>query len=224
MPIQGLIEVPGTPLMPARLFERGPDNALQMIEVLQRQVGSVAPGPPGPPGEPGVGTQGTPGYFDIPGISQIMGPPGVNGTPGIDGTPGTNGTNGTNGTPGTPGTPGTNGTPGADGATGPQGPQGDPGPKGSFVKNEEGIYEFACVEASRPYFFHVRRMTEALPKKFIAAVGPDVIEFESRDKRFVLALGIRREYPDWIMPHATEQQYRHSRRFWQQEYIPGGML
>lgn len=171
-----------------------------------------APGPSGPPGAPGPsgGPPGPPGPTGPQGNQGIAGPPGVDGIDGLPGLPGL---------PGNDGLPGANGI---DGAPGGAGPPGEPGPKESIVETAAGIYAFACLEASRPLFAHVRRTNEALPEKFLAAVGPQILRFPSHDGEHELCLGIRSEFPGWFMPGATKEQKDHSRAFWSREHIPGG--
>ena len=105
---------------------------------------------------------------------------------------------------------------------GPTGAVGPTGPKGSFVKTPSGIYELACAEATRPYFFHVRTVEDAIPPAFLETITGDVLRFASHDGRHELCLGIRREFPTWFMPRSNEKQRLHSIEFWNGEYLPEG--
>jgi chitodextrinase len=108
---------------------------------------------------------------------------------------------------------------GPAGPTGPAGSAGPTGPKGSFVKTASGIYEFACAEGSRPFFFHIRHRDELLPQKFVDAVCGPIFYFTSHDGEHELCLAVRAEFPEWLMPDANEEQRAHSVAFWNQEYL-----
>lgn len=106
------------------------------------------------------------------------------------------------------------------GPTGGAGPVGPTGPKGSFVKTESGVYEFACMEGTRPYFFHVRNTDEDLPLAFIQSITGDMLRFPSHDGKHELCLAVRKEFPNWFMPRSNEKQRLHSVRWWGNEYLP----
>lgn len=114
---------------------------------------------------------------------------------------------------------GPTGPAGGPGATGPTGPAGPTGPKGSFVSVESGIYELACAEATRPWFFHIRKTDEEIPRAFLETICGDVLRFPSHDGRHELCFGVRREFPEWFMPRSTPEQMRHSVAWWNQEYL-----
>ena len=103
---------------------------------------------------------------------------------------------------------------GADGMAGPT------GPKGSFVKTDSGIYELACAEGTRPYFFHIRETSEAIPPAFLETITGDVLRFPSHDGRHELCFGVRCEFPDWFMPRSNARQMAHSVKWWNNEYLP----
>ena len=207
---------------------------------------STVPGPPGPtgPSTPGpTGRQGPTGPAStVPGptgpASTVPGPPGPTGpsTPGptgpastVPGPPGPTGpsTPGPTGPASTvPGPPGPTGpsTPGPTGRQGPTGPAstvpGPTGPKGSFVKTQSGVYELACAEGTRPYFFHVRTVPEPIPSEFLETITGKLLRFPSHDGQHELCLAVRREFPDWFMPKSNERQRLHSVQWWGNEYLP----
>lgn len=88
------------------------------------------------------------------------------------------------------------------------------------MKTESGIYELACVEGTRPYFFHVRNTAEAIPAAFLETVTGELLRFPSRDGRHELCLAVRKEFPDWFMPRSNEKQRLHSVQWWGNEYLP----
>ena len=179
-----------------------------------------ADGLPGADGMDGAsGMDGLPGVDGLPGDDGLPGSMGLPGNDGADGLPGADGATGDDGLPGSmglPGNDGADGLPGADGATG------APGPKESKVKTPLGSYSFACTEGTRPLFIHVRRIDEALPEKYLAAIGTSVLRFPSGDGLHELCVGIRAEFPAWIMPACTEEERIRSQAFWAQEHIEGG--
>ena len=125
-----------------------------------------------------------------------------------------------------PGPPGPTGpsTPGPTGRQGPTGPAstvpGPTGPKGSFVKTQSGVYELACAEGTRPYFFHVRTVPEPIPSEFLETITGKLLRFPSHDGQHELCLAVRREFPDWFMPKSNERQRLHSVQWWGNEYLP----
>lgn len=145
-----------------------------------------------------------------------VGATGPQGDPGVDGVDGLNGADGAMGPQGPQGEKGDKGDPGD---TGPQGPQGEPGPKESKVQTPLGFYSFACMEGTRPLFLHIRKVDEELPAKFLAAVGPSILRFPSHDGKHEMCVGVRKEFPEWLMPKCTEEEMRRSRAFWAQEHI-----
>ena len=83
-----------------------------------------------------------------------------------------------------------------------------------------GIFELACAEGTRPYFFHIREVSEAIPEEFLHTVTGELFRFLSHDGRLELCLGVRRDFPDWFMPKSNREQMIHSVKFWNQEYLP----
>lgn len=160
------------------------------------------------------------------------GPAGPTGDTGPTGSTGPTGPMGPAGGPmgpsgltGPTGPTGPAGPAGPAGPTGPvstvAGPTGPAGPKESKVRTELGSYSFACMEASRPMFAHIRRFDEALPDKFLAAVGPELLRFPSGDGVHELCLAVRAEFPGWLMPDCTEAERIRSVNFWAQEHREG---
>ncbi|WP_397382969.1 hypothetical protein [Prosthecobacter sp.] len=148
---------------------------------------------------------------------------GPTGNPGPDGNRGPTGPMGPTGPRGPTGNRGPDGFPGSagpDGNAGASGPMGPTGPKGSFVKTDSGIYELACAEGTRPFFFHIRETSEAIPSAFLETITGDVLRFPSHDGRHELCFGVRREFPTWFMPRSNERQMAHSLAFWNSEYLP----
>ena len=188
------------------------------------------PGNPGPAGNDGLpGNPGPAGSDGLPGSNTgSPGPQGYPGPPGPPGDPGSStgfpGPPGSEGPPGPQGLPGNDGLPGATGATGDPGTPGDPGPKESKVKTPLGTYSFACTEGTRPLFVHVRKVSEELPEKFLAAVGEQILRFPSGDGLHELCVGIRAEFPAWLMPECTEAERLRSVAFWNQEHLPAHAL
>ena len=113
---------------------------------------------------------------------------------------------------------------GPTGSQGPTGPAstvpGPTGPKGSFVKTQSGVYELACAEGTRPYFFHVRTVPEPIPSEFLETITGKLLRFPSHDGQHELCLAVRREFPDWFMPKSNERQRLHSVQWWGNEYLP----
>ncbi len=178
--------------------------------------GGGLPGPDGPRGPTGSGITGPRGHTGNVGVT---GPQGVTGI-GITGPQGSTGvgTIGPTGPIGPSGADGANGQTGMPGGAGPPGPTGPPGPKDSFVKNKLGIYAFACIEGTEPWFMDIKRIEDSIDPKFSAAVNPHIITFVSRDGKHELLLAPRTEFPGWRMPNATDKQRNKSIQFWAQEH------
>ena len=145
-----------------------------------------------------------------PGPKGDKGDPGTNGTNGIDGTPGTPGTNGIDGIPGNPGTNGTDGNPGLPGLPG---QPGEPG-KEAIVKNDMGIYAFACIEGTGVWFMELVKRGHPTSPRFDAATEGGQIRFPSQDGGYELALAVRKGFGDWHMPDRTIEQYEANRYNW----------
>lgn len=145
-----------------------------------------------------------------PGPKGDKGDPGTNGTNGIDGTPGTPGTNGVDGIPGNPGTNGTDGNPGLPGLPG---PPGEPG-KEAIVKNDLGVYAFACIEGTGVWFMELVKRGHPTSPRFDEATEGGQIRFPSQDGGYELALAVRKGFGDWHMPDRTIEQYEANRYNW----------
>lgn len=182
-------------------------------------------GAPGLDGEDGeAGATGPTGPTGAPGATGMAGPTGLAGPTGNPGPTGAMGPTGMRGPTGDMGATGMRGPTGPAGPTGApsmvEGPPGPTGPKGSFVKTALGIYEFACIEGTRSWFADIVPADAPLRKKFAAAVDPaSAVRFASVGGNYELVLAVRREFPDFDMPPASEQQRQHSVRFWNQEYL-----
>jgi hypothetical protein len=157
---------------------------------------------------------------NVTGLQGPTGPQGPTGTQGPTGPGGSQGPTGLQGPSGASGPSGPQGPTGTQGPTGPGGSQGPTGPKGSFVETPAGVFELACAEGTRPYFFHVREVSEAVPVEFMHTISGELIRFLSHDGKHELCLGVRREFPDWFMPRSNHNQLAHSVKFWNQEYLP----
>jgi len=152
------------------------------------------PGPSGSPGNPGS--------------------PGSNGTPGLPGPPGDpGGPPGLPGDPGNPGDPGGVGSPGSPGLPGPPGPPGEPG-KEAIVKNDLGVYAFACIEGTGVWFMELVKRGHPTSPRFDAATEGGQIRFASQDGGYELALAVRKGFGDWHMPDRTIEQYEANRYNW----------
>lgn len=152
-------------------------------------------------------------------ISTNVPVPGPTGATGPTGPPSmVPGPTGPTGNQGPTGPTGARGPTGAAGATGQQGPT---GPKGSFVRTSLGIYEFACIEGTKPWFADIVQCGDPLRERFGAAITGPVMRFRSVDGKHDLVLGVRREFPNFDMPEGDEDDLVKSRQFFSQEYIPG---
>ena len=128
---------------------------------------------------------------------------------------------GNTGPTGPKGNTGDDGQNGCPGPTGPRGETGPTGPKGSFVKTSLGIYEFACLEGARPWFCDIVPFGTPMREKFSAAITGQPIRFTSDDGKHTLVLGVRREFPKFDMPEASEEDRMKSIKFWKGEYRDG---
>jgi hypothetical protein len=162
------------------------------------------------------------------GSSEITGKTGAIGATGPIGGTGPMGGTGATGPMGGTGPIGPTGPMGGTGPIGPtgpgggMGPTGPTGPKGSFVKTVLGVYEFACIEGARPYFCEIHAKGAPMSAKFAAAVLEETaVRFLSVDGKQELVLAVRREFPEFNMPMASEAQRQHSVKFWNQEYLIG---
>jgi hypothetical protein len=155
----------------------------------------------------GVGPTGPPG---LTGPTGPTGPASI--VPGPTGAQGPTGPMGPSGAAST--VPGPTGPPGIAGPTGPAG-------KGSFVETPLGIYEFICIEGTRPWFVEMVPAGAPLPAKYEAAVMPDTqVRFASTDGKHELVFAIKPGFRDWYLADSNRKQMEHARRFWGQEYLP----
>ena len=154
------------------------------------------------------------GGISEPGPTGNPGSPGANGTPGLPGPPGDpGGPPGPPGDPGNPGDPGGVGSPGSPGLPGPPGPPGEPG-KEAIVKNDLGIYAFACIEGTGVWFMELVKRGHPTSPRFDAATEGGQIRFPSQDGEYELALAVRKGFGDWHMPDRTFEQYEANRYNW----------
>lgn len=147
--------------------------------------------------------------------SSLTGPTGPTGASGIGYTGPTGRTGaGVTGPTGTAGATGTRGQTGVAGRTGPT------GPKDSVVKNDLGIYRFACIEGAEPWFVDIKEKGAQDDPRFSAAVGANKITFLSKCGKYEMVVAARRDAPSgWRMPKASEQEREHARRFWRQAHM-----
>lgn len=168
-----------------------------------QQSGSVSDGSTGQRGPTGPGST-VPGPTGPP--STIPGPTGPTGRS-VTGPTGRTGPTGPAST-----------VPGPTGA--PSTVPGPTGPKGSFVKNKLGIYEFACIEGTRPWFVDIASIDKhSESPKFNAAVTGEKVTFKSECGGFRMTFAVRNEFPDWHMPEGTDDQRNHSVAMWNKEYL-----
>jgi len=182
-----------------------------------------ATGPTGATGASGpigaTGPRGTTGPRGATGPAGAMGPSGVRGATGPIGATGPRGATGPVGPTGPRGPTGLMGPTGTAGLPGASGPIGPTGPKGSFVKTRLGIYEFACIEGTKAWFADVIEAGEKLRDKFEAATKGITYRFPTSDRRHELVLRANKRFPGFDMPMSTKEQYAHSAKFWNQEYL-----
>ena len=101
--------------------------------------------------------------------------------------------------------------------TGPQGIPGPTGPKDSIVKTALGIYAFACIEGSRPWFLDTVPAGDPPRTKFKAAVVPTTImRFRSECGKTDMLIGVRCGMDGWDMPERSAAQMKRASSFWQQ--------
>jgi hypothetical protein len=140
--------------------------------------------------------------------STVPGPTGVTGIRGLTGVTGLRGPTGLNGQTGL------QGNPGLTGRTGPIGPT---GPKDSIVETSEGIYAFACMEGTQPWFLELVDADDAPSRKFKAAIIPEtLVRFSSACGEYDLLLAVRRGFETWEMPAKSRAQMKRAVTFWSQ--------
>lgn len=111
--------------------------------------------------------------------------------------------------------------PGPTGAAGATGPAGPTGPKGSFILNEMGVFELACIEGVKPWFVEQVNAGESVRPEFASSVHGEEMRLRTVCGKYDLVFVPRREFPKFNMPRSTEEQRRHSVEFFNREYIPG---
>lgn len=155
--------------------------------------------------------------------TKVLGEKGPVGNQGPTGPAGPTGPTGILGNQRPTGPTGPTGITGPTGPTGPRGPRGPSGPAGdvktSYVDTPAGVFQLACVEGTRPYFFHIREASEEVPEEFLHTVAGKLFQMPSHDGKHELCLGVRREFPEWFMPKSNLKQREHSVRFWNQEHL-----
>ena len=145
---------------------------------------------------------------------------GANGLPGLDGDRGPTGPQGAQGPTGPRGATGERGPTGAagptgnDGEIGPTGPRGPTGSKEAIVKNNLGVYAFACVEGTGVWFLELVKRGEPTSPRFDEATEGGQIRFLSQDGRHELALATRKGFSGWNMPDRSIQEYEANRHNW----------
>jgi hypothetical protein len=149
----------------------------------------------------------------------VVSEPGPKGDKGDPGAIGPTGPMGNEGLPGPIGPVGPIGPIGPTGNTGPVGPQGEPGPPGepgkeAIVKNDLGVYAFACIEGTGVWFMELVKRGDATSPRFDAATEGGQIRFSSQDGRYELALAVRKGFGNWHMPDRTLEEYEANRHNW----------
>jgi hypothetical protein len=111
---------------------------------------------------------------------------------------------------------GPTGSSGATGAAGPTGARGPTGPAGkeAIVKNDLGIYAFACIEGTGVWFMELVKRGEPTSPRFDAATEGGQIRFSSQDGRYELALATRSGFGKWNMPDRTLDEYEANLHNW----------
>jgi len=130
---------------------------------------------------------------------------------GPSGAPGSVGPTGLRGPTGERGPTGLQGPTGLAGATGAQGPTGS---KEAIVRNNLGIYAFACVEGTGVWFMELVQRGSPTSPRFDEATEGGQIRFLSTDSRFELALATRKGFGAWHMPDRTLEEYEANRHNW----------
>jgi hypothetical protein len=162
-----------------------------------------------------VGSNGLPG---LDGDRGPTGPQGLQGPTGPSGGPtgpqGAQGPTGPRGATGERGPTGAAGPTGNDGEIGPTGPRGPTGSKEAIVKNNLGVYAFACVEGTGVWFLELVKRGEPTSPRFDEATEGGQIRFLSQDGRHELVLATRKGFSGWNMPDRSIQEYEANRHNW----------
>ena len=167
---------------------------------------------------PQMGQQG--GAVDLGGaVISTPGPKGDPGNPGGEGPPGSVGPPGAQGDKGDKGDKGDPGPVGPKGDQGDQGEPGPPGPKDSVVQTDSGIYAFACIEGTRPWFVDVVPVGVQTSRKYFDATCTKETRFLSQCGEFELVFAVRKGFTDWYMPEKTTEQMSRANHFWSQAFV-----
>lgn len=124
---------------------------------------------------------------------------------------GATGPQGITGPAGANGMTGPVGPTGAAGATGQQGPTGS---KDIIIKNNLGIYAFACVEAAGVWFMELVERGSAPSPKFLEATEPSQFRFLSSDNKYELVIATRKGFNGWNMPDKTLEEFEANTHNW----------
>ncbi len=127
---------------------------------------------------------------------------GITGPQGVTGAAGANGMNGATGPMGVTGPPG---------STGQQGPTGS---KDIIVKNNLGVYAFACVEAAGVWFMELVERGSAPSPKFLEATESSQFRFLSSDSKHELVIAVRKGFNGWNMPDKTLAEFEANTHNW----------
>jgi len=142
------------------------------------------------------------------------GDPGVTGAVGVTGPQGDQGLQGPQGLQGEQGPQGVPGLTGSTGLQGPTGPGGQTGPKDSIVRNNLGIYAFACIEGSGVWFMDFVKRGEAAHPRFDEATEGGQFRFLSSDSKYELVIATRKGFKGWMMPDKTVEQFEAYKHNW----------
>jgi hypothetical protein len=109
---------------------------------------------------------------------------------------------------------GLQGPTGAAGATGPRGETGPTGSKEAIVRNNLGIYAFACIEGTGVWFMELLQRGSETSPRFNEATEGKQIRFLSSDGQYELALATRKGFGAWYMPDRTLEEYEANNHNW----------
>ena len=144
----------------------------------------------------------------------VVSEPGARGPTGLQGPTGSRGPSGARGASGAMGPTGLRGPTGLKGDSGERGPTGPTGPKEAIVKNNLGIYAFACIEGTGVWFMELVRRGEPTSARFDAATEGGQIRFLSHDGAYELALSTRSGFNGWNMPDRTIEEFEANNHNW----------
>lgn len=139
---------------------------------------------------------------------------GPRGATGVQGQTGLQGAQGPAGATGPQGIQGIQGIQGVTGPAGQTGSVGSTGPKDSIVKNNLGVYAFACIEGSGVWFMDFVKRGEAAHPRFDEATEGGQFRFLSTDSKYELVLATRKGFKDWHMPDKSIEQFEAYKHNW----------